>query len=138
MAFTTHGHHIPGTLSERYEDRPMSVARCGGVRICKVCQSDMTDYFNELEASKNEKPSEKHRRGEFTSEINSNTPGLWEQHQVELIVHLPCSCGEESLVKSYISERDILVSGNPHPALHVLMGAASNLHEIHVLLNSQV
>ncbi|QEQ94385.1 hypothetical protein HWC66_gp82 [Gordonia phage Chikenjars] len=138
MAYTKHGHHIPGSISLGAEDRPSQVARCGGVRLCKSCQSDTTEYLIEQDAKKEEAPNSLHHRGEFSSELNSNTPGLWEQHQVELIVHLPCSCGEESIVKSYIPEKDIIVSKNPHPALHILMGAASNLHEIHVLVNSQV
>lgn len=38
MAWTSHGHHIPGTY---VVDRPpQDVARCGGVRLCKVCSTE--------------------------------------------------------------------------------------------------
>ncbi|UVK64046.1 hypothetical protein SEA_VARDY_81 [Gordonia phage Vardy] len=78
-----------------------------------------------------------HEKGDILSEINAKAEGLWEQHQVELTVRLPCSCGEESVVKTKIPERDILVASNPHPALQVLMGTVGVLHEFHVLLNSR-
>lgn len=35
MTYTSHGHHIPGTILDK--DRPKGVARCGGLRFCKVC-----------------------------------------------------------------------------------------------------
>lgn len=41
MAFTSHGHQIPNTLVEA--DGP-PLARCGGLRLCKVCQQDAADY----------------------------------------------------------------------------------------------
>lgn len=45
MAFTRHGHHIPNTpLPETYEGVPASVARCGGPRLCHVCQEDMVRW----------------------------------------------------------------------------------------------
>lgn len=39
MAFTAHGHQIPGTIAE---ERPpgMSVARCGGVNLCNQCKTE--------------------------------------------------------------------------------------------------
>jgi len=36
--YTSHGHHIPGTVLESV--RPIRVARCGGVSLCKVCKSE--------------------------------------------------------------------------------------------------
>lgn len=38
MAYTAHGHQIPGTIAE--EVRPASVARCGGVNHCKQCKKE--------------------------------------------------------------------------------------------------
>ena len=32
--YTTHGHHIPGTA---IEEKPESVARCGGYLVCREC-----------------------------------------------------------------------------------------------------
>lgn len=34
MTFTTHGHHIPGTIVDGHTP---SVARCGGIKLCQVC-----------------------------------------------------------------------------------------------------
>lgn len=38
MVYTTHGHHIPGTV--KGGDHPYGVARCGGVGVCKVCTDE--------------------------------------------------------------------------------------------------
>jgi hypothetical protein len=38
MAWTRHGHHIPGTILGT--DRPSSVARCGGPGLCDLCSRD--------------------------------------------------------------------------------------------------
>ena len=38
MAYTSHGHHIPGTAKGK--ERPPMVARCGGVTWCKVCMAE--------------------------------------------------------------------------------------------------
>lgn len=38
MTFTKHGHHIPGTIRDKYN--PDSVARCGGTHVCSQCQQD--------------------------------------------------------------------------------------------------
>lgn len=38
MAFTRHGFHIPGTTMA---DKPESVARCGGPKICEECANDV-------------------------------------------------------------------------------------------------
>lgn len=38
MAFTAHGHHIPGTILD--ETRPEKVMRCGGVSHCKDCKRE--------------------------------------------------------------------------------------------------
>lgn len=39
MAFTGHGHHIPGTIQG--DTRPTNVARCGGVNVCPRCKDDV-------------------------------------------------------------------------------------------------
>lgn len=43
MAFTKHGHHIPGTIRDEYN--PNSVARCGGTYMCNQCQKDAAAFF---------------------------------------------------------------------------------------------
>lgn len=40
MAYTSHGHHIPGIIQLGLADRPASVARCGGVIRCKTCMAE--------------------------------------------------------------------------------------------------
>ncbi|WNM72462.1 hypothetical protein SEA_MOSSY_83 [Gordonia phage Mossy] len=137
MAWTSHGHHIPGSMSERYEDRPVSVARCGGVRICRVCQNDMAEFFDEKAAAIEAKTVLQHEKGDILSEINTNAEGFWTEHLVELTVRLPCSCGDEMVAKTQIPQRDILIAQNPHPALTILMGTVGSLHEIHKLVNSR-
>lgn len=44
MATTSHGHHIPGTVPDA--ERPEKVMRCGGVHLCKTCQSEAAQYHN--------------------------------------------------------------------------------------------
>lgn len=51
MAFTSHGHHIAGTvLDERL--RPAFVARCGGPRLCAKCS------YESARVEKTEAPNE--------------------------------------------------------------------------------
>ena len=38
MAFTKHGHHIPGT---DMDNKPLDRARCGGVGLCHACNSEV-------------------------------------------------------------------------------------------------
>lgn len=40
MAYTTHGHHIPGTRTILSDGLPHPVARCGGVKICEQCKKE--------------------------------------------------------------------------------------------------
>lgn len=47
MAFTKHGHHIPGTVMPAVQDRPKSVARCGGVNWCKQCIAEVEKFKEE-------------------------------------------------------------------------------------------
>lgn len=39
MSWTTHGHHIPGTMLDRSQ-RPASIAGCGGPSECTQCQRE--------------------------------------------------------------------------------------------------
>ncbi|QXO14685.1 hypothetical protein SEA_RUNHAAR_81 [Gordonia phage Runhaar] len=137
MAWTSHGHHIPGSMTGLPETRPKSVARCGGVRLCRTCQNDMAAFFDEQAEAIDAKTMFKHEKGDIVSEINTNAEGFWTEQLVELTVRLPCSCGDEMVLKTAIPQRDILVAGNPHPALTALMGTVGVLHEVHRLLNSR-
>lgn len=40
MAYTLHGHHIPGTS---YENPPADRARCNGPGLCPVCSADVSN-----------------------------------------------------------------------------------------------
>ena len=42
MAYTKHGHHIPGTQQDAL---PPIRARCGGLTLCNQCQSDVHAHF---------------------------------------------------------------------------------------------
>lgn len=37
IMYTSHGHHIPGTISDTTKDSPPAVIRCGGPNICSIC-----------------------------------------------------------------------------------------------------
>lgn len=39
MATTSHGHHIPGTLTST-DDNSLGKARCGGPNHCRVCKEE--------------------------------------------------------------------------------------------------
>lgn len=53
MAFTRHGHHIPGTV---LDERPTRVARCGGVLLCTLCRTDVGVFnFNNQKVLEEEK-----------------------------------------------------------------------------------
>ena len=51
MAFTRHGHHIPGTV---LDEKPTRVARCGGVLLCTLCRTDagVFNFHNPKELEK--------------------------------------------------------------------------------------
>lgn len=42
MAFTRHGHHIPGSPSD--EDKPEQETPCGGIVMCRICASDVDAF----------------------------------------------------------------------------------------------
>lgn len=42
MAYTSHGHHIRGTVDNH--ERPVKVARCGGPGLCRVCGLEASMY----------------------------------------------------------------------------------------------
>lgn len=45
MAYTSHGHHIPGTLKGEGVTKANNVARCGAFLTgCKVCMADAEAY----------------------------------------------------------------------------------------------
>lgn len=58
MTFTSHGHHIPFTTLGN--ERPQSVARCGGPRLCKQCTTEAALY---VPALKDAATPQYHRRG---------------------------------------------------------------------------
>lgn len=58
MAYTVHGHHIPGTPSE---DAPNQRVECGGCGNCSVCDLDATW---ELRPDKDKLPSIKRDKKE--------------------------------------------------------------------------
>ena len=87
MAYTRHGHHIPGTVLE--EPRP-PVARCGGPKICNLCAFEVGKYSRENLESEHEQliRSEKETPRVSVSDI-----------QVALLEHNysyngRCQCGE--------------------------------------------
>lgn len=42
--YTSHGHHIPGTVMDEGESRPTR-ARCGGANSCRVCRQEVEDHI---------------------------------------------------------------------------------------------
>ena len=44
MAYTGHGHQIPGSPAGTIQNAPKSPARCGGVDICPRCKSEAQEY----------------------------------------------------------------------------------------------
>lgn len=44
MAFTQHGHHIPGSLDTG--EIPLRVARCGGTSLCVPCMREATEWYH--------------------------------------------------------------------------------------------
>lgn len=43
MAFTSHGHQIPGTVAEPRQPG-VQTARCGGPNLCQSCRKDAMNY----------------------------------------------------------------------------------------------
>lgn len=62
MAYTSHGHHIPGSPTS--DDKPVFVARCGGPKLCDTCGRDMSRYNHPSNFTK--KPSEIMRYFEYS------------------------------------------------------------------------
>lgn len=52
MAYTTHGHHIPGSPLED-DAGPPSVYRCGGPGLCDICSKQFAQYAAKAEKVKN-------------------------------------------------------------------------------------
>lgn len=83
MTYTTHGHHIPGTV--RDGDTTSDVIRCGSVKICQKCKAEAiealpadsivsADLRNDLEAL-----------GEFVDIAKGHPSGLpvvWKRRQI--------------------------------------------------------
>lgn len=44
MAYTGHGHQIPGSPAGTIENRPKNPVRCGGISICPRCQQEAKEY----------------------------------------------------------------------------------------------
>lgn len=44
MAFTGHGHQIPGSPSASIKDTPKNPARCGGVNNCPRCKAEAEEF----------------------------------------------------------------------------------------------
>lgn len=44
MAYTGHGHHIPGTNKGEGVTKVKSVTSCGGVNVCPRCRTEVEDY----------------------------------------------------------------------------------------------
>lgn len=51
MAYTRHGHHIPGTLKGEGVTKAPAPKRCGGVRTCLDCQVDAEAYMTSVTGS---------------------------------------------------------------------------------------
>lgn len=45
MAFTSHGHHISGTVLDDTDDNQRVVARCGGPGLCEACSVEATQIM---------------------------------------------------------------------------------------------
>ena len=43
MAYTKHGHHIPGSPVEVLPESK-AVYRCGGIGLCDICKKDVFEY----------------------------------------------------------------------------------------------
>lgn len=43
MAFTSHGHHIPGTLLGDF--KPHTTSRCGGIALCSRCRVEAEEHI---------------------------------------------------------------------------------------------
>lgn len=48
MAYTKHGHHIPGTLKGEGVTTAPSPKRCGGMTLCAECKTDAEDYLTSV------------------------------------------------------------------------------------------
>lgn len=48
-AFTSHGHHIPGTVLGSW--RPEQTSRCGGPKYCRKCVDEVNEYWGNQDGS---------------------------------------------------------------------------------------
>jgi hypothetical protein len=62
MTYTTHGHHISGTVLNESE-RPSAVARCGGPGLCAQCSQEAATAQNKLRKEGIEETSENFKMG---------------------------------------------------------------------------
>lgn len=52
MSYTSHGHHIPGTIKGEGTVGP--VARCGGINVCQRCKSEVDTSFAMIHGDSND------------------------------------------------------------------------------------
>jgi hypothetical protein len=48
MAYTKHGHHIPGTLKGEGVTKAPAPKRCGGMTLCAECKQDAENYMTSI------------------------------------------------------------------------------------------
>lgn len=48
MAYTEHGHHIPGTLKGEGVTKAPAPNRCGGMTLCAECKQDAEAYLTSV------------------------------------------------------------------------------------------
>lgn len=96
MAFTGHGHHIPGTVKNG--TRPVMVMRCGGPRLCKTCVSDVNRYFERVR----EKEIKDAKLKNIPVTMQGIRVGLAHMTNDKIIVEIKVSPGAHEMLKDLI------------------------------------
>lgn len=96
MAYTAHGHHIPGS-APLSGPNPTNIARCGGPKMCPKCKKDVEEYFENLSEPK-----------------------------PQMIDHVDYALMAKKALIRYIDETSISLSGEPYEVYTVMFSKTLN------------
>ncbi|QEQ94384.1 hypothetical protein HWC66_gp81 [Gordonia phage Chikenjars] len=129
MAFTTHGHHIPGTLTN--PPPTPSLVDCAGPNGCAVCSEEAANIL-EKEARIFRVKSRHGMKGRVKHHLDKpRNPDLWAGEVGTHISSVSCTCGveiiEQTVIHANYTDEEALKQLESYQA-HVL----ETLHRIHL------
>jgi hypothetical protein len=86
MAYTGHGHHIPGSNRGEGVTKANDVAKCGGPDMCPRCKRDVQDYKTAIMGSSTNYPEIAMRRVRVYLEARRTVLGIMEDYDLYVVL----------------------------------------------------